>query len=188
MATCTGTCNDNCLGCGSGCWSTCGGCGSGCTGCTGCGGACSNNCDGCDGCDGCSGCGNACSSNCTACTNTCTGHCDNGCNTTANASAYQLLGSDIITKAIISASDVTEVETFIINELTRRSITPIPLASGVTEGLAGTAKPIQAILDNCKKAGYAGSDVEGVGTTISAARLQKYVTYAKALYNIILVS
>lgn len=191
--SCQGTCLITCSGC-SGCGGcggcanrcdSCTGCDSGCQGCNGtCTANCANDCSG--GCSGCNGCGGACSTSCTACTGSCTGACDNGCTSTASEAAYTTLGATIVTNALIKATDVTQVESFVINELQRRNLTIVDLAPNVAEGKPAYCQALQNVLANCKTAGYTGTETEGAGTTISAARVQKYITYAKSLYSKIL--
>ena len=100
MASCTGGCTGQCLGCTSCSGGCTGGCGTNCTGqCYSCGSGCSNSCTGtcwgCMGCDNtCSGSGSSCSDctgscsgtatgeTCTDCTTTCASNCTIGCTAT----------------------------------------------------------------------------------------------------------
>ena len=147
---------------------------------TGCNANCSSTC----GINGCTGCGGACNSDCTSCTGTCAGYCDNGCTATSMSEVYEALGKDIVLNAIVKASDVNEIESCIVRELSRRNISYSNETATVGSPISSSMKT--TIHNNCVKGGY--STDESSVTGLSASQMQRYVTFIKELYKKIVVS
>lgn len=96
---------------------------------------------------------------------------------------YDALGKDIVMGAIVKAKDVSQIEECIIRELERRGIATTPTT--IAQDGTITAANKNAIHSNCVAAGYT-NDETGV-STISAAQLQRYISFIKELYKKIVV-
>lgn len=181
--TCSGSCGTTCAtGCGNACSSECTGeCWNTCTGsCSAvCASTCSRSCTGsCSG--GCSGCGGSCSYGCTSCTGSCSGQCDNGCVAQGKSEAYNSLGANIKLDQVLKAVDMAGVQEFILNELSRRGITPAD--SQVVElNDEIVAEAAKAVFANCEKAGY--SKTRPTSKVYTAADMAPYIEFMKGLYN-----
>lgn len=91
---------------------------------------------------------------------------------------YNQLGTDIMINAIVYASDVDEVENFILNELSRRGRGGT--AMNPSTGQVAYRSVISAIDSNCRSVGYTGSGT--IADIPTASDIRRYINYAKQLY------
>jgi hypothetical protein len=95
---------------------------------------------------------------------------------------YNALGKDLVLDAIVRASDVNDIETYIVRELKRRSLSYTQVTATVDTPATSAMK--DAIHNNCVKAGYSKTEATG---NLSAAQMQRYIAYIKELYKKIVV-
>jgi hypothetical protein len=81
---------------------------------------------------------------------------------------------------IVFASDVSNLQSFIINELSRRSYSYTAKDSLNTEDIAYQTA-ITHVYDNCKKGGYTGSSPSS--TYPLTSEVTPMITFMKTLYN-----
>lgn len=173
-----GGCSNSCIGgssgcgCGGDCYTCSDSCGDGCLGgCTGCGwcdywcdAMCADNCQG------------TCQGTCNACTGACVGTCNNGC----TGGQMTQIFTNLSLSRLIKASELQDLSNFVVNEITRRSGSPISTPS-FDPGYLAIPEALQEINANLAYLGSALSDpVPGL---ILRELTEAYISAAKSYYS-----
>lgn len=83
---------------------------------------------------------------------------------------------------LVNDTDILTIHTFVNNEVTRRSKTPIPVSVDVAEDLAIKPEHFSAIQANLQSIGLPARTDDPYSVT----RLTAYINYAKQMWNQIL--
>lgn len=201
--TCSKKCKENCSGC-DGCSGSCSGCDTQCDTCTAackndCQAECTTGCLGCSGCTSCTSCSGCTScTGCTSCSGQCSQECGTGCEGQSAASSWNEIDKiardwDSNVRQIIFASDLSELEKVVRNEVSRRNLVP-QSNNGESKDTITKESSANAVLNDLLSLKNYSRDPstaivtssDKVNPVIQKSTIRKYIDVVKALYKVVI--